>query len=502
MPSHPASDSATPPEVVPRAVTGLVVAGAILLGLINANVSLKADDVGSLHAVLAPWPDLIGNLSKDVHPPLYFFFLKAFVSALGDGEWALRVFSIVCYWLGGAAMYRLARRFLPPAGAIQAAAVFLTAPLAVLSAELVRMYSMTGLLGILAATTLVDFVRRPGWRGMAAFTGWTVLGTFTHIWFFCLLAGLGLAVLLRAPALLWRVALGMAAGLVPYALFWLPMLWRQLELSSEAMAWLPAPDLDMLTQTVLLWLGVSVLLLPWVIWRWRRLSAKGPEDGREAAAWALWILVGCILPAIAVSFYKPFFYPRFTLVAIPFVALLVGWALWRTAGVQSAGALVILACLMALGLRAYPENCTGRVAARQLLEHARPGDFVIFTGLSRPAARHYLDRTRPGRNWQEQTFPAEIDTHPGYEGRVGAPARLPGLRREAAALADRLRQSPPGTQLFFLEGRFPDVEAILKQALSAPASGATAASLQPFPVAACPADGGGYFHTISGWRVP
>jgi hypothetical protein len=150
------------------------------------------------------------------------------------------------------------------------------------------MYSMTGLLGILAATTLVDFVRRPGWRGMAAFTGWTVLGTFTHIWFFCLLAGLGLAVLLRAPALLWRVALGMAAGLVPYALFWLPMLWRQLELSSEAMAWLPAPDLDMLTQTVLLWLGVSVLLLPWVIWRWRRLSANGPEDGREAAAWARW----------------------------------------------------------------------------------------------------------------------------------------------------------------------------------------------------------------------
>lgn len=497
MPSHPTSESPAPPETAPRAVTGLVVAGAVLLGLINADVSLKADDVGSLHAVLGPWAEVIGNLSKDVHPPLYFLFLKAFVSALGDGEWAMRAFSIVCYWLAGAATYRLARRFLPPAGAIQAAAVFLTAPLAVLSAELVRMYSLVGLLGVLAATSLVDFVRRPGWRGMAVFAGWTFLGSFTHIWFFCLLAGLGLAVLLRAPALLWRVALGMAAGLAPYALFWLPMLRRQLALSNEAMAWLPAPDRDMLTSTILLWLGTSVLLLPWVIWRWRLLSTKGPEDGREAAAWALWILVGCILPAVAVSFYKPFFYPRFTLVAVPFVALLVGWALWRTAGAQSAGALVILACLMALGLRAYPENCTGRMAARQLLAHARPGDFVIFTGLSRPAARHYLDRARPVRNWQEQTFPAEIDTHPGYEGTVGAPARVPGLRQEAAALADRLRQSPAGTQLFFLEGRFPEVEAILKEAL-----GTTAAGLRPFPVAACPADGGGYFHTISGWRVP
>lgn len=52
MPSHPASENPAPPETAARAVTGLVVAGAVLLGLINADVSLKADDVGSLHAVL------------------------------------------------------------------------------------------------------------------------------------------------------------------------------------------------------------------------------------------------------------------------------------------------------------------------------------------------------------------------------------------------------------------------------------------------------------------
>jgi hypothetical protein len=52
LPSHPASENPAPPETAPRAVTGLVVAGAVLLGLINADVSLKADDVGSLHAVL------------------------------------------------------------------------------------------------------------------------------------------------------------------------------------------------------------------------------------------------------------------------------------------------------------------------------------------------------------------------------------------------------------------------------------------------------------------
>lgn len=281
MPSHPVSESAAPPEAVPRAVTGFVVAGALLLGLINADVSLKADDVWSLQAVLGPWAEVIGNLSRDVHPPLYFLFLKAFVSALGDGERAMRAFSILCYWLTGAATYRLARRFLPPAGAIQAAAVFLTAPLAAQSAELVRMYSLTGLLGVLAATSLVDLVRRPGWRGMAVFAGWTFLGSFTHLWFFCLLAGLGLAVLLRTPALLWRFALATAAGLAPYAFFWLPVLRRQLALSKEAVAWLPAPDREMLTNTILLWLGTSVLLLPWVAWRWRRLRPAG-RPGKAA----------------------------------------------------------------------------------------------------------------------------------------------------------------------------------------------------------------------------
>jgi hypothetical protein len=268
----------------------------------NSGASLKADDVGSLNVVLAPWPELLRTLNEDVHPPLYFLLLKPAVALLGDAEFGLRSLSILLYWLSGVAMYRLARRFLPPEGALIAAAVFLTAPLASLSAELVRMYSLLALLAILSTTALIDFVQQPSRRRMAVFAGLTICGTFTHLWYFCLLAGQGLAVLVRAPRQVGRVSGAVAAGVVPYALLWLPVLLRQLDRSHEAAAWLPPPDLEMLPHIAFLWLGMTFLLLPWVAWHWRRLVAGVRESGAEAAAWSVWLLVGSVVPPLAVSF--------------------------------------------------------------------------------------------------------------------------------------------------------------------------------------------------------
>ncbi len=476
-----------------------MIAAGLVLGVANSGASLKADDVGSLNVVLAPWPELLRTLNEDVHPPLYFLLLKPAVALLGDAEFGLRSLSILLYWLSGVAMYRLARRFLPPEGALIAAAVFLTAPLASLSAELVRMYSLLALLAILSTTALIDFVQQPSRRRMAVFAGLTICGTFTHLWYFCLLAGQGLAVLVRAPRQVGRVSGAVAAGVVPYALLWLPVLLRQLDRSHEAAAWLPPPDLEMLPHIAFLWLGMTFLLLPWVAWHWRRLVAGVRESGAEAAAWSVWLLVGSVVPPLAVSFFKPFFYSRFTIVALPFVALLVGWMLWRTAGVQAAAVLAVLAMLVTLGLNLSAPPCTGRWAAAHLLGHARPGDFVIYSGLSRPAARYYLDRARPDRRWNEQTFPVEIDSHPGYEGAVGDASRVPALRHEAMGLAERIQHSRSGAQVFLFEGRQPAVEAILKEALGRKSSPDGEITLHPVAVSGCPSDGGGYFHTISTW---
>lgn len=498
LPSSALQRSA-PPAVVPGAIGWLVVAAGFVLGVANAGASLKADDVWSRNVVLAPWPELLRTLHEDVHPPLYFLLLKPVVSLLGDAEFGLRLLSIVLYWLSGVAMYRMARRFLPSEGALIATAVFLTAPLASLSAELVRMYSLLALLAILSTTALIDFLRKSSWCRMAVFAGLTICGTFTHLWYFCLLAGQGLAVLMRAPRQVGRVLGAVAVGVAPYVLLWLPILVRQLDRSREAAAWLPPPDLEMLPQIAFLWLGMTILLLPWLAWQWRRLVAAARESGAEAAAWSAWLLVGSVVPPLAVSFFKPFFYSRFTIVALPFVALLVGWMLWRAAGVHAAAVLAVVAMLMTLGLHLSSPQCTGRWAAAHLLDHARPGDFVIYSGLSRPAARYYLDRARPDRRWTEQTFPAEIDSHPGYEGAVGDPMRVPALRREATGLAERIRHSPSGTQVFLLEGRIPAVEAILKEALSSPFPPASGTVLRPVAVGGCPSDGGGYFHTISTW---
>jgi hypothetical protein len=78
----------------------------------------------------------------------------------------------------------------------------------------------------------------------------------------------------------------------------------------------------------------------------------------------------------------------------------------------------------------HPSPCNSRSAAALLSQQAHAGDTVVFTRLSRKPVEWYW-RNAPARRF---SFPAGIDTHPGYE---GAPSEA-SLRAEARQLAGKL----------------------------------------------------------------
>jgi len=460
-----------------RAALGILLAVAGLFALLGANTAYVSDEVWSLRLVRLPPGEVVAALRDDVHPPLFFFLLQFWTRSFGESEWAVHALTGLLYVLGVLAVFRLTREFFGREEAPTAAAVFLASPLALLAARFARMYALVALLAALSVWVFLR-VRRgiPTLRETLLFVAVNVLGTFTHVWFFFLLFAEGVtALLLPGPGRrrTWRIPVAVGASVAPYAVLWLPALLRQLQRSGETAAWLGPPGWRDLPAAALLQGGGFWLLAPLVlaVW-WKRgrpsLSlARGP--GADLAA-----LAGLtILVPYAISFLKPVFYGRFTIVALPAFAAAAGVWACRAVGEKNRAALTVL--LVAAGgvLTAahalQGEECSSRWTAHYLAERLKPGDVAVFTSLSRMPVDHYLDRIAPNRRTWETSFPPEIDAHPGYEGKCLLPAMRPWLQSEARRLAvelERRLENTPGARLYLFYGYRPQVDRPLLEALA------------------------------------
>lgn len=88
--------------------------------------------------------------------------------------------------------------------------------------------------------------------------------------------------------------------------------------------------------------------------------------------------------------------------------------------------------------------------------------------LTRSPIDYYLQRGQTTSKLFETSFPAEIDEHPGYEGRIDDTARKADLGSEAEDLVDKIAkmQSPSrGLRIFFFHGFRPQIDSILEERL-------------------------------------
>src|SRR5579871_2646047 len=118
--------------------------------------------------------------------------------------------------------------------------------------------------------------------------------------------------------------------------------------------------------------------------------------------------------------------------------------------------------ILGFGMAAFyasQTQCDARWGADFVAREAAAGDTIIFSSLSRLPVDHYLKNTPAS----ETTFPAEIDSHPGYEGKTSDPARIARMNAEAGALIARLRAQHGA--IFFFHGFRPEVDTILQQRL-------------------------------------
>ena len=395
-------------------VVGLVLAGALALrlwGLDSERIWL--DEATSVFLAKMPLARMVDWTAVDIHPPLYYALLHSWL-ALGDGEWQIRLLSVVLGVGSVAVLYALARRLLNVWVATASCLLLATSPLHVWYSQEARMYTMLAFFGLITSYLMVTaLLDRRRWAWLLYALCATAM-IYTHYYgFFVLLAEVAFAMYLlwhgdieRQTLLAW---LGLHAVVAIAFLPWFPVAIQQVRAGGGSwVAQVGAPGLGDLADTVLNFtIGLDVKWYPPLVRRglyvaFGVLVLAGIVLPRHRSAATLrgvaFCLIYLLIPiglAWAISQAKPLYSIRYLLPFVPAYYILVSQGLEN---VRLAGSSVsarqdhlrrltwtgIVGLLVAGGLIGVGGNATHqqstdwRGIAAYVVGNAEPGDVVLF----------------------------------------------------------------------------------------------------------------------------
>jgi hypothetical protein len=443
---------------------------AVLAPLIPAPV--LSDEVFTLEATALSWPAMWRHLQADVHPPLYYCLAKVWLALAGPAVEGLRALSLL---MAALAVF-LAAHILPASAPARSWAAWILAAdgIVIMMSVYGRMYAMLAALCLLTWLASDRAIHHNSGKWTAAAAAALAAGLLTHHFFALFVLALALWIVLIHGRAALRLAPAWALGGAAWALLWGRAAWEQLAHRPQHLAWVPPAQFAKWAETagahlVFLCIAAPIALLA-LAWR-RAARAPWPRESRAAAASAALVLV---LPGI-ISVWRPVLNARFTIIAAPFLAVALA-----PLGRLTSGVLPVAAFAAASVWMWWPgaqTSCTSAEAARLLAQQTTSSDAVLFCRLTRKPVEYHWPSPVPSR----QSFPAEIDQHPGYEGRQ-PPHKL---QQEADTLASALRG-----RVFLLADSTRTPSRILLRALQ------DAGFRQRPPLLACPSADKHYFDRL------
>lgn len=160
---------------------------AVLMGAISTSLafwlgsdqSIWFDEAYTVLVVEHSVPDIISLTAVDVHPPLFYLALKAWVTVFGTSLPALRLMPARLTGLAVITGFALLRRLFDARIAAVALPLFALNPLILRYGFEVRMYSLATLISLLATLMLVRAMRSGRWHHWVLYGLLVVAGMYT-----------------------------------------------------------------------------------------------------------------------------------------------------------------------------------------------------------------------------------------------------------------------------------------------------------------------------------
>jgi len=427
-------------------ISAAAAAGALLA---RWDHSLNVDEPFTALALAQPLPALLETLRHDNTPAMYLA-LKAWTTAAGESETALRSLSALFFGLTvlvtGLAGFELGGT---RCGGLASLLVATSGRVGLLHAATVRPYALAGLLAATAAWLTIAAIRR-GSRGRGVL--WTALvvthlvGLFTHPVYVFMAIGSAAAAGAALGSRGRPFAVAALAALGIYGVTWGWMVRATMML--PATAWLAPPHpIDLWNSYLSLWgnrngfilAGATIALLT-ATGAWTRIL------GDPLVRFAGFIAAFATIGPFAASYVRPVFHAtRTPTLALPLIALTVAVIVARLGtrilAVLLAGSLVVGGAQYVSASRRAGDPDPTRASVARVLEGARCGDVLISAGLSYAPITYYLDRLDAAACIAHAPFPREIALHPGWIDAAAVARDRDGYEREAASIATQLARS-------------------------------------------------------------
>lgn len=399
-----------------RRTIGLVAVALVALALRVHRLAeplVRWDEGWSVAHASLSWPEIVEIASWEVHPPLFYLLLKPWL-VLGRPVFLVRFFPVMASVLAVPLAFRVARRWLGREEvAWLASALTAVAPALVYYGQVLRMYPLVVVWLLLAAWALLAWLdgadRADGRWALAGLVLAGLAGLYTLYYTAFALAGLYIYGLLVAGR---RRTWLLGAGIVTAVLYvpWVAYAGRRmLERMSDAA---PAATIMPVTPWQLVasaWTaltfdfgpggcGALTILALLVL---AALVAWPPQAERKRGSGiVLTLLVATVGSVLGSGVY--FFAPRLLIPAVPFLLLLVAWALdrlrCRSPWLLAAGAAALVLTFWPTSSRFVYEKSLEVSGPFDPHEHdtflsgrAQAGDFVFFNELAL-AGWYELDR--------------------------------------------------------------------------------------------------------------
>ncbi len=184
----------------------------------------------------APLAETIGELEKQLNPPLYYLVLRAWRELFGDSVAVARALSALLSLAAVGVVFEAGRRLYDVESGLWAALIMAVAEPQIAYAQEIRNYALLTLVGAGALLAMARFEESGASRRNAAglFLG-ALVTSLTHYFSLGALLALGIYAVVGLRDRARRMALGsLAAAAGAFALLWGPTLLRQIDYASMA----------------------------------------------------------------------------------------------------------------------------------------------------------------------------------------------------------------------------------------------------------------------------
>lgn len=209
---------------------GLVVWFTILYVSLVFNYNVFTDEAFTIQLLKGNFKEIVEGTARDVHPPLYYFYLKIFTVIFGDSLWTMKIASIIPLTVTLALGPTLIRKRFGKVTAFLYTIFLACIPCSMEFSVQVRMYSLAVLL-VTACGIFAFFAFEDGKKGDFIIFGLCgVLAAYTH--YFAFVSVIVITGILLLAILFWNkrrimpwviTAVGMIIGYLP----WMPTFIKQ-----------------------------------------------------------------------------------------------------------------------------------------------------------------------------------------------------------------------------------------------------------------------------------